>query len=258
MSDAPSMIVADIGNSALKLARATITERGEAQLKEAFRLPHGAVDDASLAAWAPQETQRWFIASVHQEKLHALTSWVEKHRPDHSVCKLTCFDLDLQISVDAPRKVGIDRLLSAVAANRRRSPQRAALTITAGTAVTINAIDAKGTFLGGAILPGATLMATSLHEHTDALPLVEQLASPTSPIGKNTESAIRSGIQFGLLGAVRELVAQVERQLGAEVEVFFAGGDAEGLQAGLGRGVLAPDLVLEGAAITGQRLLSKS
>lgn len=264
MSGMPQIIVGDIGNSAIKLAIAQRNDQGVVELSNKLQWLHGDFNAAELERWAPSEEMHWCIASVHRSKTEMLKEWISSRRPNHHVQALTFTNLPLKILVDAPEKVGIDRLLSAVAANHRRGDGEAAITITAGTAVTVNAIDEQGAFLGGAILPGWPLLAKALHQYTDALPLVNDLCSINSlesttsgrgtrdsiqAIGKNTQDAIRSGLYFGLLGAISRLIGEYESLLRSKAEIFYAGGDASPIHHAIGRGVLAPDLVLEGVAL---------
>lgn len=249
MSDATKLIVADIGNSALKIAEVNLGDHGAIHLSPRLQMLHGECDLDMLEIWTPSEPRQWCIASVHRGKAKRLTDWLASHRPTHTSRLLSHTDLSLSIDLAEPQKVGIDRLLTAVAANQLRTPHQPAITITAGTAVTVNAINQKGAFLGGAILPSWSLLAKSLHDHTDALPLVTDLSTPVSAIGKNTIAAIRSGLHFGLLGAVKQLLDEFERELGGATDLFIAGGEAKQLRALLGRGRLEPDLVLQGAAI---------
>lgn len=116
------------------------------------------------------------------------------------------------VAVDFPEKVGLDRLLSAVAANALRPADRAAIVIDSGTATTVNYISAQGTFCGGAILPGLEMSAKALHHYTALLPQlpVQELGGdePVAP-GRNTREAIRNGLLWGQVGAIRELVRQL-------------------------------------------------
>lgn len=117
--------------------------------------------------------------------------------------------LPLAIDVDLPEQVGIDRLLNAIAANRLRREGQPAVIVSSGTATTVDYVDPAGRFCGGAILPGFELAARSLHEYTALLPLVPLepvLASPPVAIGRNTAAAIRAGLYWGHVGAVRELL----------------------------------------------------
>lgn len=119
----------------------------------------------------------------------------------------------LKINVDYPEKVGIDRLLNAVAANVLRGERQPAVIIDSGTATTVDHISPRGAFCGGAILPGFDLCAKALHEYTALLPLVQmsQLLDEAQPLelGRNTEAAITSGLYWGHVGAVKELMRRL-------------------------------------------------
>ncbi len=122
--------------------------------------------------------------------------------------------LPIVINVDFPEKVGIDRLLQAIAANVIREPDQPAVIISSGTATTVDYVDARGHFCGGAILPGFDLCARALHQYTALLPLIEMssvLADNATPaeLGKNTEAAITSGLYWGHVGAVKELMRRL-------------------------------------------------
>lgn len=123
--------------------------------------------------------------------------------------------ISLEVDVDSPEKVGLDRLLNAVAANVLRPMSRPVIVIDSGTATTVNFISKDGAFRGGAILPGLEMSAKALNHYTAALPLipVQELGGelPVAP-GRNTREAIRSGLFWGQVGAIRELVVQTCRQ----------------------------------------------
>lgn len=133
-------------------------------------------------------------------------------------------EFPLVIDVDRPDKVGVDRLFNAVAANRLRKPGQAAVLIDSGTATTVDYVAADGRFCGGSILPGFELCARALHQYTARLPLVPlepMLQSPPPDLGRNTEAAIRSGLYWGHVGAVKELLRRM-MQRGAEDAVSDA------------------------------------
>jgi type III pantothenate kinase len=90
-----------------------------------------------------------------------------------------------------------------------------------------------------------------LAEGTDLLPQVDYdpAADPPPVVGKTTVAAIRSGLFWGQVGAVRELVRRMSDELGAVPQVFVAGGDAERLAAFLPQAQVVPELVLAGIAL---------
>ena len=162
-------------------------------------------------------------------------------------------DFPLPIRVDEPRRVGIDRLLNAVAVNELRSANRSAVIVDSGTATTVDVVSIDGAFAGGAILPGLALSAKALHEYTALLPLVSvaELGQTTpESLGRNTREAIRSGLFWGQLGAVKELI---ERQIGSTAEIFVTGGGGALLAEHLPRSRFEPHLPLQGLVLVAER-----
>ena len=140
-----------------------------------------------------------------------------------------------------PDRTGPDRLLAAWAAvTLHGSP---VIVVDLGTATTVDAVDADGFFLGGAILPGLGLAADALAEGSARLPRVE-LGMPADAVGTDTVSALLSGIVIGHLGAVRELATRMRARLdgdGPSSDGAARGGRAVRADgaAGGGRGVRA-------------------
>jgi len=120
----------------------------------------------------------------------------------------------ITVGVDEPQRVGLDRLLNAVAADNVRRPAEEAIIVDCGTATTVDLVSSSGVFCGGAILPGFTLCARALNQYTEVLPLIsmnELFDLPPSEdchtaLGTNTQAAIMSGVFWGQVGAVRELI----------------------------------------------------
>jgi type III pantothenate kinase len=154
--------------------------------------------------------------------------------------------------------VGIDRLLDAVAVNARRDPSRPAVIVDAGSAITVDAITADGSFVGGSIAIGLSLAARALHEFTYFLPLVSVAATPYA-IGKSTPEAMQSGLFWGAVGAVKQLIAEVRRALGHDPVIYLTGGDAELLRSHLDTPVQSvAELTLFGIQLAYQHVCSQS
>jgi type III pantothenate kinase len=165
------------------------------------------------------------------------------------------FVLPLTINVDSPRTVGVDRLLNAVAANVIRPPATAMVIIDSGTATTVDVVSATGAFEGGAILPGFQLCSRALHQYTALLPRIandELAGQPPVPLGKNTRDAIRSGLFWGQLGAVKELLRHLGCQLSGAPFTVVTGGAGRLLAPQLPQAAHEPFLALQGLAIVGQ------
>jgi type III pantothenate kinase len=258
----PGLIAVDIGNSAVKVGWYPAAEEPprlnaatEASLPQPDwieQYPTSQPPPDSLLTRLPGEAATWRISSVHREGAQRLQSWVARHRPGDSLQLLTYRDLPIQLDVEFPERVGLDRLAAAVAANALRNPQHAAIVVTSGTAVTVNLIRADGVFAGGAILPGFQMQAAALFG-ADQLPLLTPASDEAPPpLGRNTDQAIRSGLFWGTVGAVRELVNQLTAEAGSPVDVFVTGGDVRRLATVLGEEVrFVPNMVLAGIRCAG-------
>ena len=160
----------------------------------------------------------------------------------------SAWDWGLRIDYDDPTRIGVDRLAAAAAAHRAAPAGRAAVVVDAGTALTVDAIDAKGTFRGGAIAPGLRLGLNALSAGTSFLPQVE-LAATTPLLGKNTADGLRSGVLHGSAALVEGLCTRMAAALDSPVAVFLTGGDAPLLQPHIAAvHTCGPNLVLRGLA----------
>lgn len=131
--------------------------------------------------------------------------------------------LPVKIQYEQPETLGMDRVLAAVGAITL-FPNAPLLVIDAGTAITIDFVSADAEFLGGNIAPGIRLRFKSLHDYTDKLPLVSAERDFES-IGRNTESAIRAGVQQGVANELESYIIKAELQC-PNLQVVLTGGDA--------------------------------
>lgn len=136
------------------------------------------------------------------------------------------WDLGLRIDYDHPERVGIDRLLAAAAAFA--AAQTAVVVADAGTAITVDAVDADGTFLGGAIAPGLRMMLAALCAGTSLLPAIEFSEHIALP-GKNTADGMRAGVLYGAVGLIDGLCLRLCEMLPANTRSVLTGGDAHEL-----------------------------
>lgn len=130
----------------------------------------------------------------------------------------------VSIVTDSPREVGADRIANAVAAHAM-FPDSHKVIVDFGTAITVDAVSAKGEYLGGAIAPGLDTAASALFSSTAQLPRVE-LVEPVGAIGKSTVASVQSGILYGTAGLVDGLVDRVIDELGGPARVLATGGMA--------------------------------
>jgi type III pantothenate kinase len=250
----------DVGNTRVKLglfASAISRPRGELPtcVERISLQAHESIPWELLARWRSDtvDLRPAVIAGSNPNGVQRLISaWPDSLGPRPRVVSNTS-DFPLSIRVEEPRRVGIDRLLNAVSVNELRSSNRPAVVVDSGTATTVDVVSASGVFEGGAILPGLALSAKALHEYTALLPLVSvaELGMKTpEPLGRNTRAAIRSGLFWGQLGAVKELI---DRQAGAEAEIFVTGGGGALLAQHLPRARFEPHLPLQGLILIAER-----
>jgi type III pantothenate kinase len=192
---------------------------------------------------------------VNRPAATRLIDWLRSNRPQDRVALLAAGDLPLAVELPRPDMVGVDRLLDAVAANVLRPANRPAVVVDVGTAITVDLVSRQGAFCGGSILPGIAMSARALHEFTDLLPLLDisELDAPPPALGDSTESAMRSGLFWGAIGAVRQLIEQLAGD--DQPLVVLTGGGGPVVAGLLGRSAQwAPHLTLSGIALTGEEL----
>jgi type III pantothenate kinase len=246
-------VVVDVGNSRIKWGRCL-----EDRVAESVSLPPDDPEawQKQLAVWNltnPAKSSLWAVSGVQPERQERLTVWLE--RQGGRVVSLNFWQrLSLRILVD-PDRVGIDRLLNAVAARSRLRRRTPAVVIDAGSAVTVDWVDEDGAFGGGAIFPGLRLMAQALHEHTALLPLVTiERANPRLP-GMSTTTAIEAGVFWAVVGGIQALTEQLASRAAVTPEVFLTGGDAPVLHTGLhGDFQMWPNMTLEGIRLAAEAL----
>lgn len=145
---------------------------------------------------------------------------------------------------DNPAQLGTDRWAALIGARGMHAGD--ALVVMAGTATTIDMLDADSRFRGGLILPGLDLMRQSLARNTAGLP---EARGTYSDMPTNTDDAIVSGALHATLGAIERMAEQACRPASADFCVLLSGGGAEALAPHLDLPLRRVDnLVLEGLA----------
>jgi len=228
-------IVVDVGNSRMKWGR---VEAHAVTVTAALPLDDVVAWGEMLAAWHLPASSQWVLAGSQPDARDRFTQWLITQY-QHPLILDDHRHLPLRVQVDAPERVGFDRLLNAVGIG-----DRTAIIIDAGTAITVDFVEA-GTFHGGAILPGLRLMGRTLHDYTARLPLVEfQGQPPLLPPAKNTHDAIGLGTTAMLTAGVRALIAGYRER--AHWPVIVTGGDADYFADIDAQVEVQPHLTLEG------------
>jgi type III pantothenate kinase len=127
----------------------------------------------------------------------------------------------VRICADNPREVGADRVVNTLAAHRLYSGP--VIVIDFGTATTLDVVSEEGDYLGGAIAPGIGIASEALFERASKLPRIELIA-PQHAIGRNSVTAMQSGVIFGYVGLIEGLVHRIREELGGKARVVATGG----------------------------------
>lgn len=146
-----------------------------------------------------------------------------------------------------PDLLGVDRWVAMIGAFAQAKPEHGVIVVDAGTAITIDALDANGKHLGGTIAPGLELMRSALNKNTQRLMLVE--GADVNAVADNTQDAIASGTMWSLIGNILQTEERLGLDQNSKIDYFITGGDAQHLLQYLpSRYQLVNDLILQGLA----------
>ncbi len=121
-----------------------------------------------------------------------------------------------------PCEVGADRLVNALGGWKKY--KRALIIVDFGTATTFDCISESGVYLGGAIAPGLRLSMEALFRGTAKLPKIDLTSPPETAIGKDTLSALKSGLIFGFAGLADALIEKISEEMNQSPIVLATGG----------------------------------
>jgi len=222
-----SFLAVDVGNTRLKWALYAAPAPG------AEMVAHGAVfleaiDQLAEGQWrdlpAPASMLGSIVAGegIRRRTEEQLEIWDVEPRwvvSGASAC-------GVRNGYDHPTRLGVDRWVALIGARHRilaRGAPRPILVVMVGTAVTVDALDTEGNFLGGLILPGFGLMLRALEMGTAGLkaPTGEAVDFPT-----NTSDALMSGGADAIAGAVERMHRKLHRRTGEEPVLIMSGGAA--------------------------------
>lgn len=220
-----TFLALDVGNTRLKWALYDAPHTG-AQL-----LAHGAqflenIEKLAEGDWSSLPAPHWVVGcivagdAVKRRVEEQLELW--DVTPQWVVS--SSGEAGLSNGYDHPARLGSDRWVAMIGARQRLLAQgqaRPCVVVMVGTAVTVEAIDTQGRFLGGIILPGHGIMLRALESGTAGLhvPTGEVRDFPT-----NTSDALTSGGTFAISGAVQRMVDNLQRHCGEAPAVFMTGG----------------------------------
>lgn len=234
----------DLGNTRLKWAcysAGALAERG------ALTHDHGGFDHAldAVLERLPRARNAW-LASVATEHLAArVTALCARHGVACHRLRTAAEVAGVRIAYPEPGQLGVDRWLALLAAHARGPGPW--LVASAGTALTVDALDRDGRHLGGVISASEALMREGLAARVPHLPA---LGGEGCGFADNTLDALASGAHAAALGLIEHCHALAHERLGCAPRILLAGGGAQSLSIDLRiEHQLAPDLVLEGITV---------
>ncbi len=220
-----TFLAIDVGNTRLKwtlydrpAADAAVLAQGAEFLEQLDRLAEGP--------WAqlPEPTRMLGCIVAAQAVRHRVEEQMEQWSVEPRWVVASEAEAGLFNGYDFPARLGADRWVAMIGARHhmlRHGPARPLLLVMVGTAVTVEAIDPSGRFLGGLIIPGHGIMLRALEAGTAGLhvPTGEVVEFPT-----NTSDGLTSGGTYAIAGACERMAQHLARRCGAEPLCLMTGG----------------------------------
>lgn len=194
---------------------------------------------------APEKIQAAIMSCVVPQSIFALRMLTRQYfHTELLMVGDPSVKLGIQAKIDRPSEVGADRLVNAVAAWRRY--QKPLIIVDFGTATTFDVVNHEGDYIGGVIAPGVNLSLETLHRAAAKLPNIA-IEKPRYVTGKDTVSAMQSGIYYGYVGLIEGIVSRIKEETGVPMLVVATGGLSP-LFAKATKMIdaLEPDLIIDG------------
>ncbi|HUJ33337.1 MAG TPA: type III pantothenate kinase [Candidatus Acidoferrum sp.] len=177
----------------------------------------------SLAGLEPNEISGVIISSVVPPLNWTLAEMSRNYFKQKPLFVEPGVKTGMPVLVDNPLEVGADRIVNGVAAFHQYGGP--VIVVDFGTAITFDAISARGEYVGGAIAPGLGISSEALFARAARLPRVE-IKDPGKVIGTNTIAHMQSGLYYGTIDMVDGMLSRMKAELGENATVVATGGQA--------------------------------
>lgn len=170
---------------------------------------------------SPEKINNTAICSVVPDIMYPVRQSLIKYFNNEPFIIQSGIKTGLNIKYKNPQEVGSDRIANAIA-GVHLFPNKNLVIVDLGTATTFCAVSKLKEYLGGIILPGIRISMEALYRETAKLPKVE-ITKPQELVGKSTIESIQSGLYFGNLFAIKEIMAKIKKEYFKSQETFMLG-----------------------------------
>jgi len=218
--DSTVQLLLDVGNTRIKwqLRSSELVESGLANNTEDLfaQLKHVVVD-------------RILLSSVRSVKLTDDLVGLIKNQFNCLVLQAisTLTQCGVTNNYTNPSQLGVDRWLAVIAGYKLAAGS--CIVIDAGSAITIDYVDADGVFQGGVIAPGLEMLKQSLKGGTDRVSFESGFSISKNPLGLSTQAAVSSGVMLMLIGFINETLVSLSRHCYESPAIYITGGDAQSI-----------------------------
>jgi type III pantothenate kinase len=179
-------------------------------------------DWLSLRDMKPDHIDAVIIASVVPNVMHSLTSGVIKYLHVNPIIVAPGIKTGININIPAPKTLGADRLVDAVAAYELYGGP--VIVVDFGTATTHDLVLGDGSFHSGVTSPGIRLAASALWTGAAKLPEIE-IKKPDTILAKDTVSSMQAGVFYGYIGQTEYIITKIKEASGLDgIKVVATGG----------------------------------
>lgn len=242
------ILLIDIGNARIKWA---LQDADNWNSGEPLQRNNRAFKDIVRPVWKDLDPpERVIVSNVAGEDYRkSVQTWIKRRwkvTPDFlPVTEQRC---GVSNAYSVPQRLGADRWANLLAVHAHyKGP---AVVIDCGTAITIDAMAADGTHLGGLIVPGMELMVSALTGQAPGITIEEAGNQEISLLGRSTEAAVSGGVLYTAIALIERVFMDLQGELGNRTKLLLTGGEATRVLPLLGsHPEYVPDLVLKGLAV---------
>lgn len=158
---------------------------------------------------------------------------------------------NFKVKLTQPRDIGADFIGTSYGVYAKHALP--AIVADLGSATKLSALNVDETFEGGVIIPGIRISRDALSSFIPHLPAID-IEVPKHVIGRDTISAMESGLMYGHIEAVRGLASRMAQELGEGTVKVLTGGFAAVVYPFLPEFIYEPHLLNDGLFAIDQQL----